>query len=118
MKRIALILILLCATVVLFAQVASEEWDYFGFFYGNVKQGSEYIITLSVDVIIPANDARTVWAVFGYTVAYNIGEVCVYFEYYPAFLKRQGQGFRVLARWNGISPEFHVPTFYVMEVVE
>ena len=121
MKRITIIAMLLIGlTGATFAQTTSDTWDYFGFYYHPPDRGEVYTIEFAAITIIPANEAKTVWVVFGYTALVDrvrqAGEVALYFEYYPSFLKRQGEEIEVVGSFNGISQEYGMPTFYVLEV--
>ena len=123
MKRITIIAMLLIGlTGATFAQTTSDTWDYFGFYYHPPDRGEVYTIEFASITIIPANEAKTVWVVFGYTGLIDgvrvAGEVALYFERYPAFLKRQGEEIEVVGSFNGISQEYGMPTFYVLEVRE
>ena len=123
MKRLTLIFtsLFVISTVALFAQT-SDDWDYFGFYYHPPDRGEVYTIEFAAITIIPANEAKSVWVVFGYTALVDsvrqAGEVALYFEYYPSFLKRQGEEIEVVGSFNGISQEYGMPTFYVLEVTD
>ena len=122
MNKLLLIGVLLIGlTGATFAQTTSDTWDYFGFYYHPPDRGEVSTIEFAAITIIPANEAKTVWVVFGYTAlvdrARQAGEVALYFERYPAFLKRQGQEITVVGSFNGISQEYGMPTFYVLEVL-
>ena len=122
-KVLAIALIgLMCLTSALFAQVGSDDWNYFAFLYKPPETSVEYVIDCSVaNVMLHPNG--TLWGVTAYTAVlvegvYQMAPVLILFDSYPYIAQRMGQRLRLLVAWNGFWPEVQMPTFRFVEVVE